>query len=442
MGGPSGDDSFDGLAPQSALGTLAFGVARLQSGDKLVLLDGTYVEQFLVNVSGEPGAPILIEAQNDGAAIIDGEGLRAPCRIDGPQSPRIHDIVVRGLRCQNSSAEAFLVADAENVTLQRITVFTPEPGSNGMWVLRSKNVLVEDSAVSADVRLLFSAFLSQNVTFRRCWGQRTGTSGNGYVVFGIDQSDNTALINCVGTMTPGSGGVNGVVILDSSNALVLGNIMLGLNGYGYITSSATGINYQGTVMRHNVSANPLHEGGGSGSLFQRADANLVVQNCTLVHADSSAININPIGVSNPAPDFALNLDISNSVILEANKGFTSATDPQIGSIVHRFNNLFAVTTPYTNLTADPTEFSTDPLFDTNRYGPGAYLIRPANLSTLGESGGAVGAEVLYQYDTTGNLTQLPLWPWPMDERILLETGISVTHAGSGGLWNTLDGVYP
>jgi len=58
----------------------------------------------------------------------------------------------------------------------------------------------------------------------------------------------------------------------------------------------------------------------------------------------------------------------------------------------------------------------------------------------------MGAEVLYCY-VDGVLTDEPLWPWPMEDRIFKETqelfgqGISVTWEANGGLWKTLDGIY-
>lgn len=52
----------------------------------------------------------------------------------------------------------------------------------------------------------------------------------------------------------------------------------------------------------------------------------------------------------------------------------------------------------------------------------------------------MGAEVLYRYED-GVLTDVPLWPWPMEDRIFTETGVSVTWETNGGIWKTLDGLY-
>jgi len=46
------------------------------------------------------------------------------------------------------------------------------------------------------------------------------------------------------------------------------------------------------------------------------------------------------------------------------------------------------------------------------------------LETAGEGGQAIGCEIEYRYEN-GELTQQPLWPWPMQGRIEKELGIDV-----------------
>jgi hypothetical protein len=65
---------------------------------------------------------------------------------------------------------------------------------------------------------------------------------------------------------------------------------------------------------------------------------------------------------------------------------------------------------------------------------------PADLQGRGEEGCDIGAQVLYRYKN-GVLSNEPLWPWPMEDRIFKETGVSVTRESKGGLWKTLDGIY-
>lgn len=69
----------------------------------------------------------------------------------------------------------------------------------------------------------------------------------------------------------------------------------------------------------------------------------------------------------------------------------------------------------------------DPGYDVVHYGRGAYLLRPE---------GELGAEVLYRYHD-GELTSIPLWPWPMEDRIARELGRSLTWEAAGGIWRAL-----
>ncbi|MFH0863736.1 MAG: hypothetical protein V1858_01415, partial [Candidatus Gottesmanbacteria bacterium] len=110
------------------------------------------------------------------------------------------------------------------------------------------------------------------------------------------------------------------------------------------------------------------------------------------------------------------------------------------SFIHDYNNIYNHTTPWYGTTQSANETTLNPAYNTSTYGKGAYLMVPAALKGKGENGGDIGAEVLYRY-VDGVLTGDKLWPWPMEERIKNETGISVTWESSGGLWKTLDGVY-
>ena len=98
------------------------------------------------------------------------------------------------------------------------------------------------------------------------------------------------------------------------------------------------------------------------------------------------------------------------------------------TFAHTNNTLFELDTPYTGIaTADPTEMLVDPGYDTTRYGDGAYLIRNAM---------GTGAEVLFQVES-GVVTDKPLWPWPLEDRIREESGTSVTWESGGGIWREL-----
>jgi len=144
------------------------------------------------------------------------------------------------------------------------------------------------------------------------------------------------------------------------------------------------------------------------------------------------------------------LNIKNSIIMDSpywGVSYENTWEPE--TFLHTYNNWYNnssgnIETGFGSLGG--TEQTINPNFDTTTYGYGAYLMRPSALKGYGESGGDIGAEVLYQH-VDGVLGTTPLWPWPMEGRILAESGFSPTYSvdqGSsetGGIWKTLAGVY-
>ncbi|MCJ7739934.1 hypothetical protein MUP32_01275 [Candidatus Microgenomates bacterium] len=139
------------------------------------------------------------------------------------------------------------------------------------------------------------------------------------------------------------------------------------------------------------------------------------------------------------------LSVKNSFFQTTNpvKMLVKNADPQNLATFNHSYNKYSVnnTNPYENTAAGTGEGPLSVNWDTNQWGDGAYLIASkTNLKGIGENGKNIGADVIYQYEN-GVITSKPLWPWPMEERIKKESGVSVTWEANGGLWKTLDGVY-
>ena len=72
---PDGDDSNDGLSPDTAFRTIAHGVSVLYPGDTLIILPGTYQgETVTIPRSGTADKPITIKASSPGEAIMKNDG--------------------------------------------------------------------------------------------------------------------------------------------------------------------------------------------------------------------------------------------------------------------------------------------------------------------------------------------------------------------------------
>jgi hypothetical protein len=123
--------------------------------------------------------------------------------------------------------------------------------------------------------------------------------------------------------------------------------------------------------------------------------------------------------------------INNSVMLNNGTAFVGSTSRSYVDFYGNTSN---------GVTVGGTDRTINPAYDTGTFGTGAYFFVPPALKGQGSGGADIGANIIYQY-VNGVLTSTPLWPWPMEGRILAEKGISVTYASNGGFWNTLNGVY-
>jgi len=61
-----------------------------------------------------------------------------------------------------------------------------------------------------------------------------------------------------------------------------------------------------------------------------------------------------------------------------------------------------------------------------------YIPDDSPLKGAGENGKDIGANIVYRYEN-GVLTDVPLWPWPMNDRILQEMNFDVTETFYPGL---------
>lgn len=444
-----GDDASPGTEPAKPWASFAHAWSVMQPGDTLILLDGTFRTQLAPTVSGTAGAPITIRAQNDGKAIIDGELARQACRF-----VKISHLEVQGIHCRNHRAAAvntglLFVGEASDITVRRVTVQESNGSCPLVHVYRSTNVLVEDCAAWGASDGVFVSYGSQRVTFRRCWAEMPASSPAGGYGSGValSRSSDCLVENCV-VVLPGAGApsydasafpVHGGGTEPSSNNQLLGNVTLDFLGRWSFTLASAGVRTEGNRFLNNVSIN-----SGYG-LFQRADADLVVERHTAVGTSHTCHSLRAASLVTYDSNFAIHGELTDSVFLGGETGFSLAEEAGIlPTFTHSHNVLSKVTTPYGNGTsASPTEMvdTIEPTYDTATLGPGAYLVAPSNLESAGSTGGPIGAEVLYHYEGA-KLTCVPLWPWPMEQRILAEHGVSVTWAVKGGLWQTLDGVYP
>lgn len=433
----TGDDSNDGKSQATAWATFDRAWPKLQPGDTLTILDGTYRQQLRPTTSGDPSQPILIRALHDGRVVVDGEGVRAACRIAGASSTqRLHDLDLEGVRCINPAdtsaggETAVLLYHVDRVRVRRVSARASNDGVFGMF--DTTNSVLEDVAAFGG-GVLFGLSSNFNATVRRCYGRwTTGPTYYGAVV-SIAGSD--ALVeNCVAeAITPRSNYISGYIVSTNStpanNNRFIANVARSLDGSFAATWGSGGDNVYsaGTLVRDSVAINSVY------GVYQRGDAAMVTDRTTL-NAQMAAFRVLPNpGTITPS---RVGFRLTSSVLFGSPQGISYTNDPAITLTDHHDNVFGDIVTPYSgDASPGANEQMFIPNWNFSTFGDGAYLIRPNSLASAGTGGGPAGAEILYR-TVDGALTTTPLWPWPLEDRILTEEGVSVTWESGGGLWRS------
>ena len=452
---PTGSDSNSGTSCVDAWKTFTYAQdsGRFWCGDTLVLCDGTYNADeggIVVEMSCTSGDAATFEADNDGSAIVDGDYARVPFTIDNKNY-----IVVDGIHFKESSSHVIDIDTADNLTFRRVTANDVLLSAGNVHVFRLEGVtnsLFEDCAGWGNGRNIVLIFKpSHHVTLRRFYMlYHNKNAVDAPICVQVYGAHDCLLENVVctydGLGTWGSDTeyyLSGIIMWDNNqssmyNNKAYGSVVFDLNMATYTAtdfcSEAKAFQTYGNEFVNCVGIN------NQTGLGYANNTSLTATNMTLVNSIKGVVFKD--NYTNAAID---GLNLKNSVISSMSScGFDYYTDhtPSGGgsAIVHTYNTFYNNAPHFCDGSQHATENNTNPLFNTAVYGYGAYLMRPDALSGLGESGADIGAEVLYRYED-GVLTSEALWPWPMEARILAESGFSVTYDSAGGLWSTLSGIY-
>ena len=183
---PTGNDSNNGISQVTPLATFNKAWEILQPGDTIYLMDGTYYQVIEPTINGISGSPITIKALNDGKAIINGEFQRHTVVIgrswdfisnptNSTPNPYGNYFQVEGLIAKNSIADVYEIY-ARNVSLKRCSGYNANPHDNfhviTVWAKGSPtspaNILIEDCVVAGSGRKMIIDYDTYvNVVFRR-----------------------------------------------------------------------------------------------------------------------------------------------------------------------------------------------------------------------------------------------------------------------------------
>jgi hypothetical protein len=432
---PTGSDAADGTTPATAWATFGHAWTVIGPGATLTLLDGVYREDMRPSISGTPDAPILVRALHDGAAIVDGENLHMACDIAGDATTHVTDFIVEGLYCRDPIETAaggevpVLAYFADRITIRRVTAHGVHDGV--FLAETATDVVFEDIAAYGGGLNMVSVAGSSNVVIRRAYAHWVTGSGDASI-FSVFDSNGVIIEDAIAVTAETTFAIGGFDVLTgmapADDTVFVNAIARGPMSDAFVVSWTLA----GDVLpAHGTTARDIAVIGSPFAFYQRADSALTITQATFA-GPGTEFAAQPVAGGQAKIGFSL----SSSALALGTIGIDIALDPNIIAADHHDNVLFSLAMPYAEVaTAGAGEQMFDPGWDTARYGDGGYLVRPPALATAGENGGPAGAEILYR-SVNGVVTDVPLWPWPLEDRIAAEDGTSVTWETGGGIWRT------
>jgi hypothetical protein len=429
-------------------------------------------------------------AQYSAEAALVGDGASPRYRYALVDLKNSSYVTLQGLRIQDSSGTGLFINGSSFCNIQRCVVRRPNPGFNNHAITIMSNFdntaantysnLVEDCIVLQHHRhgiicgmtksrfntvrrnyVNAMGFVCQLPTYMRGSNPSIPDNNEGTSAYGASDNlfENNVIVDQRGVGFANHGSGDG-----GPRNRFLGNVVDNVKRYGaVINSRRTHGDYYitNTVLRDCVIIGTWS--GPGFSLTHMRDS--FVTNCTAIGNKTEGFYVKQedffweFGGSSIRDKMLQytnhSIYIHNSVARGNSIGFNLDQEDTAPVPPYTHNNYQALHTMwFTNNTADAngqnlvidpapnisvlqSGYNTsNPLFDTAKYGKGAYLVGPKAVGLTDR-----GAKVLYRY-VDGVLTGTALWPWSTEARVQIETGgVGVTYASTGGLFTTLDGIY-
>lgn len=427
----------------------------IKPGDTLYLKNGVYYQSLDIAVSGTTSKPVIFKALHDGMAIVDGQWTKRALRISNRSNLRIDGITFRHSG-GGTNAHGLDISNSSHLVIYRVIA----DGSSGynsavISLCGVHDSLLEDCAGSGPGRVVLNLLDCSNVTVRRCWLDWSGPSTGGGDTSSISQvydSSNILFENNIGvnlTRTPTDDFGIWAHYKNSAHNTFIGNIVYHTASYsvgGFRDNAEYGKHSSYDLFKNNVSILPISGAYHSVTADVIGTDHHTSINDTFV-GDGDGTGFFVHERPNRASQVTTAV-VKNCSFLNTGGGITASSSGENSIGEHKYNNFFKVRTCLWNQKQmvppelDGTENCNNraPGYDVERYGKGAYFLVPAALRGKGENGSDIGAQIVFRYKN-GKLTGVPLWPWPMEGRILAEFGVSPTWEAKGGLWKTLSGIY-
>jgi hypothetical protein len=172
-------------------------------GYTLCLLDGQYTgSASMINppqsLSGTASAPITIRALNDGKVTINGQGIFTPVRLY-----KNNYFVLEGFNARNSKDSVVAINGSSYNTVRRVAAWDAADNNTNIFGIHgSIHNLLEDVAGWGIARKIFSASQGGNyLTIRRAWGRWEGSHVVGpKMTYAMAYNNyNVTCENCIGS---------------------------------------------------------------------------------------------------------------------------------------------------------------------------------------------------------------------------------------------------
>lgn len=151
--------------------SLSEAVSHLQAGDHLIIRNGLYTRQGLIEgLSGTATEPIVIEGETRNGVIIDGGCQVYPCEFstvnfEGDQETgqlqinTSSHLVIRNLTIQNTIGSGISVLNGENIQLEQLTIVST--GNSGILVKDSQVIGIQHN----NLQHIQQGFIYENEIF-------------------------------------------------------------------------------------------------------------------------------------------------------------------------------------------------------------------------------------------------------------------------------------
>jgi hypothetical protein len=400
---PPGNDQNDGLSETTPLATFNKAWELLYPGDTLILLDGTYRQTLRPNKrNGEPGNPITIRAKNDGQAVIDGERVRRPVQIgDTWPGPIYKHFVLEGIVAKNGDATelddptgaVIKIVGSYNI-LRRVSAYNAYTDGNSTVIGFGQNSnynLMEDCVAAGSGRKMINMYKNQFNTVRRCftdwreWGGRRSCqdwpNGGNMTIYNASDNiiENSIAVGPVGKWSVG-------LQANDANATASANRILGS------VALNAGMNWDGTeIIWPSTRPTPTI-----------CDVNKVIDFDNWPH---HRVGFEVYGQGTMRNNVLRDIFAWNN----AGSGVGSSYHPIAGN--YGLTILDHATVINSGLCGNCREKGL------NISGAADFTITNSRIDGTSYQNG--GARLQYRY-INGILTNEPLWPWPMEERIKAE----------------------